>query len=209
MTDPIRPVRPPARKRKRPRNPSPEVRTRLLEAASSLIDEGGISRLRIDDVAERAGLSVGTVYLYFEGKDDLFSHVVIELTRVLRERLRIAYEGEGPLLQRLVAALDTYLDFVEEKRQGFLHFRDAGAVHTTGGRLSVWALNQHVQDMRPVLEAGMEQGEVRRTDPELLAQACLGLLQHMAGVWIETSRSWPREEFRRFLLQATYGLIRP
>ncbi len=48
----------------------------LLDAALSLFAERGYSQTRLDDVAALAGVSKGTVYLYFASKQDLFEAVV-------------------------------------------------------------------------------------------------------------------------------------
>lgn len=201
--EPIRPRRPQRRPRRRPRNPNPEARRRLLEAARELIWEDGVPGLRVEKVAERAGLSVGTVYLYFDGKTDLFVQLVMEYTERLSERLREVYASEGPFAQRMLRALDAYLTFVDENRLGFLYFLDVGAIETTVGRLSTWALGRHADDLRPLLEAAMERGELRQQDPELLAQAIVGLLQHMAGWWVESGERYSREEMGRFLATLT------
>jgi len=50
----------------------------LLEAALTLFGEYGYAQTRLDDVAARAGISKGTVYLYFASKQDLFEAVVRE-----------------------------------------------------------------------------------------------------------------------------------
>jgi len=50
----------------------------LLEAALHLFGEFGYAQTRLDDVAARAGISKGTVYLYFASKQDLFEAVVHE-----------------------------------------------------------------------------------------------------------------------------------
>ena len=48
----------------------------LLAAALDLFVEKGFAGTRLDDVAARAGVSKGTLYLYFENKEDLFKEVV-------------------------------------------------------------------------------------------------------------------------------------
>jgi AcrR family transcriptional regulator len=48
----------------------------LLEAALSLFAQHGYAQTRLDDVAAQAGVSKGTVYLYFASKQDLFEAVV-------------------------------------------------------------------------------------------------------------------------------------
>lgn len=201
--DDLRPLRSPRRPRKRPRTPNPEARSRLLDAANALIADQGVPRLRVEDVAQRAGLSVGTFYLYFESKKDLFTQLVVEHTRRLRERMRAAYAGPGSLEERIAASLDAYLDHVEENAKGFLYFRDAGTIQTTGGSLSSWAIRQHVEDLRPLLEEGMASGEFRPQPAELAAQAIVGLVQHMAGYWLEHREACSREELKRLLLRLT------
>ena len=58
----------------------------LLAAALDLFVERGYAATRLDDVAARAGVSKGTLYLYFENKEELFKAVVREnMVSVLTE----------------------------------------------------------------------------------------------------------------------------
>jgi AcrR family transcriptional regulator len=50
----------------------------LLNAALDLFVERGFAATRLDDIAKRAGVSKGTLYLYFESKEELFKAVVRE-----------------------------------------------------------------------------------------------------------------------------------
>jgi AcrR family transcriptional regulator len=196
-------VRRPRRAPRRPTTPNPDVRRRLLEAASDLIHEQGMPALRVEDVARRAGLSVGTFYLYFESKDELFAHVVVEYTERLRERMRASYDAAAPLLDRFARSLEAYLAFAAENEKGFLYFRDAGAIQTETGRLSSWVLEQHARDLQPLLEEGMADGTFRPDAPRLTAQALVGLTQHMAAFWLEHRDACSQEDLQRFLLTLT------
>jgi len=69
------------RRRKEARAPE------LIAAALELFVERGYSATRLDDVARQAGVSKGTVYLYFKNKEDLFRAVVREM--VLPELARV------------------------------------------------------------------------------------------------------------------------
>ena len=205
--EPLRPLPRPRRERRRPRTPNPEARRKLLDAGRALIWEQGVPELRVEEVAAHAGLAVGTFYLYVDGKTDLFVQLVMEHTELLRERLRAAYASEGPVGVRTLRALDAYLAFLEENRLGFLYFRDASGIETNEGRLGTWAFRLHAADLVPVLEEGMEAGEFRRDDPERVAQALLGLMQHMAGWWLEQDPRPPRREIVAFLARfVTRGL---
>jgi len=75
----------------------------LLAAALDLFVERGYAATRLDDVAARAGVSKGTLYLYFENKEDLFKAVVREhLVPVLdqAEHSLDAYQGHSAMLLR-------------------------------------------------------------------------------------------------------------
>src|SRR6185312_10207179 len=55
----------------------PEARPdEILDAALTVFGESGFARAKIDDVARLAGVSKGTVYLYFDSKESLFREMV-------------------------------------------------------------------------------------------------------------------------------------
>ena len=66
---------PPAPKRERRKEARPGE---LLDAALDLFVEKGYAATKVDEVAARAGVSKGTLFLYFPSKEDLFKAVVRE-----------------------------------------------------------------------------------------------------------------------------------
>ena len=64
----------------------------IIDAAVQLFSERDFHEVRIDDIAEKVGLAKGTIYLYFENKDQLFLSIIIERTRTLKESLEKASE---------------------------------------------------------------------------------------------------------------------
>ena len=75
----------------------------LMEAALDLFAEKGYVATRLDDVAQRAGVSKGTLYLYFDSKEDLFKAVVrqgLVPAIVEAEKLVERFEGSAAELFR-------------------------------------------------------------------------------------------------------------
>jgi AcrR family transcriptional regulator len=75
----------------------------LAAAALELFIEKGFSATRLDDVAKRAGVSKGTLYLYFDSKEALFKTVIQEgiVSRITEyEAYMRAYEGASATLLR-------------------------------------------------------------------------------------------------------------
>ena len=60
----------------------------LLAAALELFVEKGFAATRVEEVAQRAGVSKGTVYAYFPSKEKLFATMVFEDKRRHAERTR-------------------------------------------------------------------------------------------------------------------------
>ncbi len=61
-----------------------ETRARLVAAAKAVFEEDGFLDARISDIAERAGLSHGSFYHYFESKEEVFREVAAEVEGRLR-----------------------------------------------------------------------------------------------------------------------------
>lgn len=77
----------------------------ILEAAFELFSEKGFSATRLDEVAQRAGVAKGTLYLYFDSKEDLFKKVV-ETAIIINiepvEKMMEAHEGPVfPVLEQV------------------------------------------------------------------------------------------------------------
>jgi AcrR family transcriptional regulator len=85
----------------------------ILEAALSVFAEKGFSAARMDDIAARAGVSKGTIYLYFPSKEAVFKALVRETVGArIGEIVGIIQKHEGPTPALLEAALRNFGQFV-------------------------------------------------------------------------------------------------
>lgn len=107
------PSRSPVAKKTAPRAAAPTLRQRrkesrpqeLLDAALALFVEKGFAATRAEEVAQRAGVSKGTLYLYYPSKDELFKAVVRRnLSALIAEGQEIAEHYTGPTAE-LIAEL--------------------------------------------------------------------------------------------------------
>jgi AcrR family transcriptional regulator len=73
-----------------------ERREQLIAAAARVIARSGYDAATVRDVAGEAGVSTGVIAYYFDGKDDLFAHVLRTASRAFRARLeRARADDEG------------------------------------------------------------------------------------------------------------------
>jgi len=83
----------------RERRPAPERRAQILEAAASCIAEKGFHAATMDDLAQAAGLSKGSLYWHFKSKDDVFLALCDAVATSTFEAWD-AREGEGSTFER-------------------------------------------------------------------------------------------------------------
>ena len=85
----------------------------ILQAARDVFFSGGFSRATVDDVAARAEVSKGTVYLYFESKEAILAHLVLEGLDLLAHQLETAYAADKdlPAEERVRRLAQAYLKF--------------------------------------------------------------------------------------------------
>jgi len=89
-------------------------RETILDAAEKLIFSKGIEQTTMEEVAEVAEISKGTIYLYFKNKDDLFHGIVhraIVLLQGFFERALAIPKAKG--IDKLQAIADSYLEFYQ------------------------------------------------------------------------------------------------
>jgi TetR/AcrR family transcriptional regulator len=98
-----------------------ERRQSILRAARETFFENGFHRATVDDVAERAEVSKGTVYLYFESKETILAHLLLGGLDELIGELELAYAAEQPLSadERLRRLGQAYVRFFEREPQYF------------------------------------------------------------------------------------------
>lgn len=84
---------------------------RILEAATTLFREQGYDSARIEDIAEMAEVSVGTLYNYYQNKGDiLVATVAMEVTEVLEGGARIVSNPPLNVAEALRTLIDQYYD---------------------------------------------------------------------------------------------------
>src|SRR5579863_9575341 len=91
----------------------------IIEAAFAEFSRNGYATTTLDQVAERAGVTKGTIYVYFESKEHLFISMVRELTNATLDTVVEMFERhEGSTAELLRAQFSfIYQHIVEDRRR--------------------------------------------------------------------------------------------
>ncbi|MGX2949897.1 TetR/AcrR family transcriptional regulator [Ursidibacter sp. B-7004-1] len=80
--------------------PHNDVALRILNAADTLMAENGVQYLSTHKIAKQAGVSVGTIYLYFKDKDDLLNQLILYLFSQFNQAIEKQYDETLPLFEQ-------------------------------------------------------------------------------------------------------------
>ena len=140
----------------------------LLEAALALFVEKGFAATRVEEVAARAGVSKGTLFLYFASKEELFKAVVREnASRHLTEALRELDGFAGASSELLREFLRRWwLLYGGTPAAGLTKLMRIEATHFP--ELAQWFQDEVVQPshalLRRIVQRGIDRGEFRPVD---------------------------------------------
>lgn len=94
-------------------------RNQILGAARTLLMSQGIEQVSISKIAKQAELGVGTIYFYYENKEDLFIALQEEGIDILYARIKAIAKNPAEPGQKLRDIAFAYLDFAETKTEYF------------------------------------------------------------------------------------------
>jgi AcrR family transcriptional regulator len=176
-----------------------EVKERIIQSAVECFSKYGLDRTRMDDVAQKADVSKGTLYLYFKNKEDLFYIICDNNLKVLKEQLSHIFSTTK---EDLVSNAEQFYEnfHKEEKRESEKVFCEIIAESARNPKLQKILYTQRIKTfnvVREYLDRQMEKGFFKKdTDTEAIASGFVALYDGLIaseflGVSVNQSkRSW-------------------
>ncbi len=143
----------------------------ILDAAFEEFVANGFTATRVEDIADRIGVTKGTIYVYFQTKEELFSAMADHIAMPLEELLRESLNLEGQCAERLRSLLLLFYERVSDNR----HTRELiRFVIAEGSRFPKVVEAHHTRLIDPLfaltqslLDEGIERGEFRKAPAAL------------------------------------------
>ena len=194
-----------------PTNRSSEKYQRILDAAVAVFAERGFFVSRISDIADRADVADGTVYLYFTSKDEILAAAIntafdgfmrtarTELAKIASptERLR---RLAAMHLQALGSNRNLAIVFQMELRQGSRFL----------SRFSHEHLVDYFNLVRQAIVDGKAMGEFHKDMPEKIASNCFfGAIDEMVTSWVLSEKDYPLAQAANPLVDILLNGMRP
>lgn len=143
----------------------------------------------LTEIAAQSDLAVGTIYLHFEDKADLYGNLILDKMKHMVERLALALHSHESPSECLRAAVHSQFSFHDANRRFFEIFLHQHQVQSSPLHTRHWEEMESLKRRnREVIEAcvvrGQAAGELRAGPPGLYAVAFLGVTLQMIRQWI-------------------------
>jgi AcrR family transcriptional regulator len=149
----------------------------ILDAAVAAFAEKGFAAARMEDIAARAGVTKGTIYLYFRSKEDVFKSLVRDsIGRTISLNAASARDFEGPsselirLVLGAIANLSTTSDRVVLAK---IIIAEAGNFPELARFYREEVFDRGLALLTGIVERGIARGEFRVLPPDHVARLCI------------------------------------
>ncbi len=174
------------------RRKTDDKRERILEAAVKVFAKKGYFAAKVAEIARKAGVADGTIYLYFRNKEDILVSLFEQVMAGHLERARRDVAGAEGAAARLLAVAEHHL-------RGLGANRDLAVVFQVELRQSTKFMERFtaswLQDyfalLSQIIEDGQKDGSLRPDLPrKVVTKAFFGALDEMVTSWILSRRDY-------------------
>lgn len=173
---------------------SEERKAQIVEAAVAVFSRLGFERARMEDVARESGLSKGTLYLYYESKDELIGALLESVFDWGMRDLKSALASEGSASERL-RKLGGLMSGEIEKFYVLLpvwfEFYAVAARDEGVRRFMKSYFEEYREILAEIVHDGIQRGEFRQVDVEEVTVTLVSLFEGVTLLWAFDPKTVP------------------
>lgn len=148
------------------------TKQRITDAFERRVESDGYDRANLDDVARELKISKKTIYVHFDGKRDIYAHVVARTAQRMKAQLAASVAPLPTFRQRMEAAVRSLLN--------------VGRTHIAGTSEDEWLREYEIAAdafrkangdlLRELVQGGMDAGEFRTGDASLVEKMVAAMI---------------------------------
>ena len=187
-------------------------RDEIMAAAKEVFARKGFHDTTIADIAKQAGLAYGSIYWYFDSKDELFHALMAVEESALRSHVAAAVgarqdgDGEAPFRTAVQA---TFEFFESDKATVKLLFRDAYALGDRFEKHLGGLYERFIDDIESVIVVAQQRGEMVAAPPRMVAYTLAALIGQLAHRRLSTDDGVTAAEVADFVVTLVLNGLRP
>lgn len=154
----------------------------ILAAARNLLEQRGLEAMTMDEIAAAAGVAKGTLYLYFQSKDDLILAMMSQVGENILQDVESSLQAPGTPPEKLIRMVSVLLEYLDRERLLFPIYAREVLQGKLKSRAGFW---WHIQEMEEKFVAlvtslfaeGIAAGQFIPANPRLLTFLFRGLVR--------------------------------
>jgi AcrR family transcriptional regulator len=182
----------------------------IIAAARKVFAEKGYIAATVDEIAARASLAKGTIYLYFESKEHIYNAVMTNDLETLRRLTLEKIAAAGTALEKISAYINARFDYCEERRDFFriMYIEPSGSPVLSKAKAREW-LREPVRALTVAIEDAIARNQIRPIPAEILAWTVADLTTGALQRRLATTPATTAREDIDFLLHFINAALRP
>jgi TetR/AcrR family fatty acid metabolism transcriptional regulator len=165
---------------------SEERRKQIMDAALMVFSSKGLHQARMEDIAQQADLSKGTLYWYFNSKEEIISTLLtnfFDREFLMIEEWAVQEEPARKLLQNLASLIVSDLLSIKPFMSIFYEFWAMSFRNEKVGRVIRESMQQYLALIVPVVQRGIDRQEFRDLDATDVSMAFGALVEGAILLW--------------------------
>lgn len=164
----------------------------ILEAAVKVFAEQGFFQSTVAQVAKRAGVADGTIYLYFKNKDDILIQFYKYKTKQVFDKFRIAVDAVDVAEEKLRNLVRTHLEEFQKDINMAIVYQAETHQHRRLAHDIIKEMSKWYRDiLTEVVELGQQEGTMRRNlYMGLVMRLITGAVDEVINAWIHAGGSY-------------------
>jgi len=174
----------------------------ILKASRKLFLEKGFNQVTVSQIARKAALSKGAIYLYFRSKEEIYAQILLNDIEKFHKKVNHIFREERTASEIIVDFADFYIKFFLTDRELFrilisfmLHTNNLGFTEEMNKRV-IQETNKTISIIEMILQRGVDSGEfkLRREDIRRVRNVFWGLLNGIISLHLFVGKKTKREE---------------
>ncbi len=160
---------------------SDKVRKKIIDVASALYARKGFTATSIQEISEKAGVSLPVTYHYVKKKSEIMRMIMEDVLNMFQDNLTAQIKGIDDPLEKLAIALGLYFRVVDQQKEKALLIYQKSNSLEKASKARVMQLEVDVSNIfGEIIREGIDQGVFKRVDVDLMAYNII----MMAHMWI-------------------------
>lgn len=160
---------------------SDKVRKKIIDAASALYARKGFTATSIQEISEKAGVSLPVTYHYVKKKSEIMRMIMEDVLNIFRHSLTEQIEGIDDPFEKLGIAIVLYFRVVDQQKEKALLIYQKSNSLEKASKSRVMQLEVDVSNIfGEIIREGIDQGVFKKVDVDLMAYNII----MMAHMWV-------------------------